>query len=106
MDLPKSEKVEGPTRRLRTVANFLEALLQDVFLYFVLCCLVLLMIWSVAIAVGDIKRSQKIHVEFPPTNSTNSNLVKHQHIIRRCIWPTEWCRLIFNCYRKRLLVSH
>lgn len=101
MELPISEKKVGvATRRLMIAADSLVSVLQDVLFYFVLSCLTGLMLWSVSMVVRDLTRAQTIHQQFLQTNSSNFTLVTHQHVIRSCSWPTEWCRLIFNCYSK------
>lgn len=79
----KGESSTG-TRRLVTIAEFLESVVQDILFFFILSCVGILLVWSIVTAMHDIANFK----------GTGSIPAKHlpQDSFQRCIWPAEWCR--------------
>lgn len=78
------EKSSTGSRRMVTVAEFLESVVQDVLFFFILSCVGILLVWSIVTAMHDISNFQGPGL-LPAKNSA-------QDSFQRCIWPAEWCR--------------
>lgn len=87
----KGESSTG-SRRLVTIAEFLESVVQDILFFFILSCVGILLVWSIVTAMHDIANFQGTG-SIPTKNSP-------QDTFQRCIWPAEWCRFFANIQKR------
>ncbi|XP_030559002.1 uncharacterized protein LOC115761390 [Drosophila novamexicana] len=90
MELDKN-KLESSTRLLFTVGGYLDTLLSHILCFLVLSAIALLVIFTVIVAMDDItklRERQNLRLENSSETKTPSG---------RCYWPSDWCRILYNC---------
>ncbi|EDW59513.1 uncharacterized protein [Drosophila virilis] len=90
MKLDKNKLASRP-RLLFTVGGYLDTLLSRIFCFLVLSAIALLIIFTVVVAMDDIaklRKRQNLRLENCSENKTRNG---------RCYWPSDWCRILYNC---------
>ncbi|XP_064549770.1 uncharacterized protein LOC135436188 [Drosophila montana] len=93
-------KLASSTRLLFTVGGYLDTMLNHILCFLVLSAIALLVIFAVVVAMDDMNKLRKSqHLRFGqsglPENSSESSETKTP--CGRCHWPSDWCRILYNC---------
>lgn len=87
-------KVKSSTgsRRIVTIAEFLESIVQDILFFFILSCVGILLVWSIVTAMHDVSNFQGPGLVAAKNSGQDS--------FQRCIWPAEWCRFFLGVQKR------
>ncbi|XP_030374593.1 uncharacterized protein LOC115624138 [Scaptodrosophila lebanonensis] len=106
MENSKLQNSNGGAARRDDSSSYCRALLQDMICFVLLFTMAMLVLWAFFYVMDDM---MKVQSQPPkrlgiPLNDT-SPMVVGSESPRRCHWPNQWCRLLFNCPKRHAHIS-